>query len=114
MPAWLRDQKAPRGWRTALVDGRRRDTCPVHRPLGAGVEEGGEDRDPIRGGLVMRMNFAAARELVARAVRRALGDDSLAHALLLHEMAKDAWLVHALRSSDAGEARARARGRTKP
>jgi len=28
MPAWLRDRKAPKGWRTVIIDDRRRDTCP--------------------------------------------------------------------------------------
>lgn len=27
-PAWLYNQRAPKGWRVEVVDGRRRDTCP--------------------------------------------------------------------------------------
>ena len=30
-PAWLRDRKAPPGWRMTLTDGRRRDYCPAHK-----------------------------------------------------------------------------------
>lgn len=33
MPAWLRDRKAPKGWRTVIIDDRRRDTCPRCRIL---------------------------------------------------------------------------------
>lgn len=31
MPAWLRNRKAPPGWRMTIQDDRRRDSCPLHR-----------------------------------------------------------------------------------
>jgi hypothetical protein len=30
-PAWLLKRKAPRGWKTLIIDDFRRDWCPPHK-----------------------------------------------------------------------------------